>query len=63
MSKKRIFINRANPGVVVELIADGVEYRVGEIRTRCCIYERNGKLFVRHHGEFMAKFESQKEKV
>lgn len=52
----RTFVNRVNPNVIVELIADGVEYRVGEIRTKCCIYQRGGKLYVRHQGEFFAKF-------
>lgn len=49
--------NRANPNVVVELIAAGVEYRIGEIRTRCCIYTRGPKFYARSEGEFFAKFE------
>lgn len=53
---KRIFVNRTNPKVVVELIADNVEYRIGEIRTKCCIYTRDMRFYVRHQGEFYAKF-------
>lgn len=57
MNTKRLFANKTNRSVVVELVADNVEYRVGEIRTKCCIYSRNNRLYVRHRGEFYAKFE------
>lgn len=48
--------NRNKPSVVVELILDDVEFRLGEIRKKIVIYKRNERLYARTADEFAAKF-------
>ncbi len=53
--------NRTNPLVVVEILADTAELRMGEIRWPVVIYRRvdTGKIYVRPKAEFEAKFVSE----
>ena len=53
--------NRCNPEVVVEILADTAELRLGEIRWPVVIYRRldNGQVYVRPKAEFDAKFVSE----
>jgi hypothetical protein len=48
---------KSSPGKTVELFNDNAEFRVGEMKERVVIYERNGKICVRRYKEFLAKFE------
>ena len=50
--------NRCNPEVVVEILADTAELRMGEIRWPVVVYRRldNGTVYVRSKAEFDAKF-------
>lgn len=50
--------NRTNPGLVVEILADTAELRLGEIRWPVIVYRRldNGTIYVRPKAEFDAKF-------
>ena len=53
--------NRCNPEVVVEILADTAELRLGEIRWPVVVYRRldNGQVYVRPKAEFEAKFVSE----
>ena len=53
--------NRCNPEVVVEILADTAELRMGEIRWPVVVYRRldNGTVYVRSKAEFDAKFVSE----
>ena len=53
--------NRTNPLVVVEILADTAELRMGEIRWPVVVYRRldTGKVYVRPKAEFEAKFVSE----
>ncbi len=44
-----------SPNVVVDVWGEA-ELRVGEMKERATVYERNGKLFIRRTPEFQAKF-------
>jgi hypothetical protein len=53
--------NRTNPGLVVEVLADTAELRLGEIRWPVIVYRRldNGTIYVRPKAEFDAKFAAE----
>ena len=53
--------NRSNPSIVVEILADTAELRLGEIRWPVVVYRRldNGMIYVRPKAEFDAKFVSE----
>ena len=53
--------NRSNPSIVVEILADTAELRMGEIRWPVVVYRRldPGKIYVRPKAEFDAKFVSE----
>jgi hypothetical protein len=53
-----IYRNRTNPGLVVEIVAETAELRLGEIRWPVIVYRRldNGTIYVRPKAEFDAKF-------
>lgn len=53
--------NRSNPSIVVEILADTAELRMGEIRWPVVVYRRidTGKIYVRPKAEFDAKFVSE----
>jgi hypothetical protein len=53
--------NRSNPSIVVEILADTAELRLGEIRWPVVVYRRldTGKIYVRPKAEFDAKFVSE----
>ena len=53
--------NRSNPSIVVEILADTAELRLGEIRWPVVVYRRldTGKIYVRPKAEFDAKFASE----
>ena len=53
--------NRMNPSIVVEILADTAELRMGEIRWPVVVYRRvdTGKVYVRPKAEFEAKFVSE----
>ena len=53
--------NRSNPSIVVEILADTAELRLGEIRWPVVVYRRldTGKVYVRPKAEFDAKFVSE----
>jgi hypothetical protein len=50
--------NRTNPEVVVEILAQEAELRLGELRWPVVVYRRldNGTIYVRSRAEFEAKF-------
>jgi hypothetical protein len=50
--------NRTNPEVVVEILAQEAELRLGELRWPVVVYRRldNGTVYVRSRAEFEAKF-------
>lgn len=50
--------NRTNPEVVVEILAQEAQLRLGEIRWPVVVYRRldNGTVYVRSKAEFEAKF-------
>ena len=50
--------NRTNPSVVVEILAQDAQLRLGELRWPVVVYRRldNGTLYVRSKAEFDAKF-------
>ena len=50
--------NRSNPSIVVEILADTAELRLGELRWPVVVYRRldNGTVYVRSKAEFDAKF-------
>jgi hypothetical protein len=52
------FRNRTNPEVVVEILAQDAELRLGELRWPVVVYRRldNGTVYVRSKAEFDAKF-------
>jgi hypothetical protein len=52
------FINRTNPSVVVEILAQDAQLRLGELRWPVVVYRRldNGTIYVRSKAEFDAKF-------
>lgn len=49
------FKNRSNPSTVVTFVCEA-EHRVGEMKFKVVIYERNGKYYSRNTPEFHAKF-------
>ena len=53
--------NRSNPSIVVEILADTAELRMGEIRWPVVVYRRldTGKIYVRPKAEFDSKFASE----
>lgn len=53
--------NRDNPSIVVEILADTAELRMGEIKWPVVVYRRvdTGKIYVRPKAEFDAKFVSE----
>ena len=53
--------NRSNPSIVVEILADTAELRMGEIKWPVVVYRRldTGKVYVRPKAEFEAKFVSE----
>ena len=53
--------NRSNPSIVVEILADTAELRLGEIKWPVVVYRRldTGKIYVRPKAEFDAKFVSE----
>ena len=50
--------NRTNPEVVVEILAQDAQLRLGELRWPVVVYRRidNGTIYVRSKAEFEAKF-------
>ena len=50
--------NRTNPSVVVEILAQDAQLRLGELRWPVVVYRRldNGTIYVRSRAEFEAKF-------
>jgi hypothetical protein len=50
--------NRTNPSVVVEILAQDAQLRLGELRWPVVVYRRldNGTVYVRSKAEFEAKF-------
>ena len=50
--------NRCNPEVVVEILAQDAQLRLGELRWPVVVYRRldNGTVYVRSKAEFDAKF-------
>lgn len=50
--------NRTNPEVVVEILAQDAQLRLGELRWPVVVYRRldNGTVYVRSKAEFEAKF-------
>ena len=53
-----IYRNRTNRSIVVEILADTAELRLGELRWPVVVYRRldNGTVYVRSKAEFDAKF-------
>ena len=53
--------NRSNPSIVVEILANTAELRMGEIKWPVVVYRRldNGQVYVRPKAEFDAKFVSE----
>jgi hypothetical protein len=49
---------RTKPSLVVEVVAESAELRLGEIRWPVVVYRRidNGTIYVRPRAEFDAKF-------
>ncbi len=56
-----IYRNRTNPEVVVEILAQDAELRLGELRWPVVVYRRldTGMIYVRSRAEFEAKFSLQ----
>lgn len=52
---------RTKPSLVVEVVAESAELRLGEIRWPVVVYRRldTGKIYVRPKAEFDAKFVSE----
>ena len=50
--------NRTNPEVVVEILAQDAQLRLGELQWPVVVYRRidNGTIYVRSKAEFEAKF-------
>jgi hypothetical protein len=50
--------NRTNPSVVVEILAQDAQLRLGELQWPVVVYRRidNGTIYVRSKAEFDAKF-------
>jgi hypothetical protein len=50
--------NRTNPSVVVEILAQDAQLRLGELRWPVVVYRRldNGTIYVRSKAEFLDKF-------
>lgn len=50
--------NRTNPEVVVEILAQDAQLRLGELQWPVVVYRRidNGTIYVRSKAEFKAKF-------
>ena len=56
MKTKNDFWERVgSPNVVVDVWGEA-ELRVGEMREKATVYERDGKLYIRRTAEFQAKF-------
>jgi hypothetical protein len=53
--------NRTNPSVVVEILAQDAQLRLGELRWPVVVYRRldNGTVYVRSKAEFDAKFSAE----
>ena len=53
--------NRSKPSIVVEILADTAELRMGEIKWPVVVYRRldTGKIYVRPKAEFDSKFVSE----
>ena len=53
--------NRTNPEVVVEILAQDAQLRLGELRWPVVVYRRidNGTIYVRSKAEFDAKFSAE----
>ena len=53
--------NRTNPEVVVEILAQDAQLRLGELRWPVVVYRRidNGTIYVRSKAEFEAKFSAE----
>lgn len=52
---------RTKPSLVVEVVAESAELRLGEIRWPVVVYRRidNGTIYVRPRAEFDAKFAAE----
>lgn len=59
-----IFKNRTKPSLMVDIVAESAELRLGEIRWPVVVYRRidNGTIYVRPRAEFDAKFAPVSEK-
>ena len=53
--------NRTNPEVVVEILTQDAQLRLGELRWPVVVYRRidNGTIYVRSKAEFEAKFSAE----
>jgi hypothetical protein len=53
--------NRTNPEVVVEILAQDAQLRLGELQWPVVVYRRidNGTIYVRSKAEFDAKFSAE----
>lgn len=53
-----IYRNRSNRDILVEVISDDAQYRLGETRWQVVIYRRldDGTYYVRPKAEFESKF-------
>ena len=53
--------NRTNPEVVVEILAQDAQLRLGELQWPVVVYRRidNGTIYVRSKAEFEAKFSAE----
>jgi hypothetical protein len=54
-TKNDLWVRYGSPNVVVDVWGEA-EFRVGEMKEKATVYERNGKLFIRRTAEFEAKF-------
>ncbi len=55
MSKPNLWERKTSRSCVVDVWGEA-ELRIGEMREKCTVYERNGKLYVRRTPEFVDKF-------
>jgi len=54
-TKNDFWACKTKPSTVVDVWGEA-ELRVGEMKEKATVYERNGKLFIRRTAEFEAKF-------
>ena len=54
-TKNDLWVRDGSPNVVVDVWGEA-EFRVGEMKEKATVYERNGKLSIRRTAEFEAKF-------